>query len=213
MKTYWKRWKITLGTSIDNLVNRVENHEALISAAIREAQAATAKARVKLAHVHRDGERMRQRIYELTNAVSDWEQRARQLADSEHDRALECLRRRNRARQELQHLEAESTRHTQTEQALASDIRKLDQHIEDLKCRKNTLAARDFRARAMTAGQHCEDSLLNSADDIFERWELKLAETECVSSDPAHDPFEDEFITREETASLEAELECLRGKK
>ncbi|WOO40181.1 PspA/IM30 family protein [Rubellicoccus peritrichatus] len=208
MKTLWKRCRVSLGTSFETLVNRVENHEAVVAEAIREAQSAAAKARVKLTHVRRDTTNMRRRIDELANAKSDWERRAKQYGDGDRERALECLRRRNRAAQELTHLLGEATRHEQTERNLAKDISKLDEHIATLKRRKNALAARDFRAKALVAGEQAEGSAMAGLDEIFDRWELKLAESECLT-ESARDSFEDSFIAEEENLGLEAELDDL----
>lgn len=208
MKTIWKRCRISLGTGFESLVNRVENHEALVAEAIREAQSAGAKARVKLSHVRRDTENMRRRIHELSTAKENWERRAKDYGDSDRERALECVRRRNRASQELDHLKAESINHDQTERNLAADISKLDDHIAALKRKKNALSARDFRAKALVAGDQAEGAAMAGIDEIFDRWELKLAESECLT-ESSRDSFEDSFVTEEETVGLEAELDDL----
>lgn len=211
MKTFWKRWKISIGSGFESLITKVENHEAQVAEAIREAQAAAAKARVKLSHVRRDGERMRGRIAQLEANGADWERRAQAQAESSRERALECLRRRNQAKREREHLLGESTRQEQTERSLSADIDKLEEHVAGLRRRKNTLAARDFRARALAASDPAEGQLLCGVDDIFERWELKLAETEALGGADATDAFEDSFMAEEEKAGLEAELDELCG--
>ncbi|QYY36331.1 PspA/IM30 family protein [Ruficoccus sp. ZRK36] len=209
MSTFWKRWKITIGSGFESLISRVENHEALVTEAIREAQAASAKAKVKLSHVHRDGERLRARIEALTTDAENWERRAQAQADDNRERALECLRRRNIARRELEHLSTELARHEQTERSLSTDIGKLEEHMAGLRRRKNELAARDFRARALSASAPEEGTLLCGIDDIFERWELKLAETETFCEPTPVDTFADSFTAEEEKAGLEAELDEL----
>ncbi len=213
MRTFWKRWKVSIGSGFESLITRVENHEALVAEAIREAQAASAKAKVKLAHVRRDGERLRERIAKLETAETDWERRAQAQAETKRERALECLRRRNNARRELEHLRSEAAKHEQTERSLSADIGQLEDHVAGLRRRKNTLAARDFRARALAAADPEEGELLSGVDDIFERWELKLAETEIIAGADATDCFEDSFMAEEEKSSLEAELDELVGSK
>lgn len=208
MKTVIKRLRVSLGTSFDAFINRVENHEALVGEAIREAQSAVARARVKLNHVHRDGEALQERLEGLQRAIGNWQSRARQQADSNRERALECLRRRQEAEAELAHLERETRRHAETERALTGDIAKLEAHIAALKRRKHALAARDFRSKALQCGQVAEGACLQDLEDIFERWELKLAESEA-GIECATDTFEESFVTEENRQALEAELDAL----
>ncbi|MBC2594552.1 PspA/IM30 family protein [Ruficoccus amylovorans] len=209
MRTFWKRWRITIGSGFESLITRVENHEALVAEAIREAQSAAAKAKVKLAHVRRDGERLRERARTLATETESWERRAQAQADDNRERALECLRRRNTTRRELDSTTAELARHEQTERALSADISKLEDHVAGLRRRKNELAARDFRARALSATSPEEGTLLGGIDDIFERWELKLAESEIICEPAPADDFADGFMAEEEKAELEAELDAL----
>lgn len=209
MRTFWKRWRISIGSGFESLIAQVENHEALVAEAIREAQSAATRAKVKLAHVRQDGERLRSRIEKLDTDETDWERRAQAQGNDNRERALECLRRRNCARRELEHLRGELARHEQTERSLAADIGKLDEHVAGLRRRKNTLAARDFRARALAAASPEEGALLGGVDEVFERWELKLAETEIVGGADSADSFEDTFMAEEEKAGLEAELDEL----
>ena len=87
-----RRWAGGLLARCDEVVSRIENHDGLVTAAIREAHEARARARLRLGRVHDDGERMKQHLAKLVDAESRWKERALRVAEHDEQRALECLR-------------------------------------------------------------------------------------------------------------------------
>jgi phage shock protein A len=205
------RWKAGIFSHFDSFASRIENHDGLIAAAVREAQDARARARVQLARVHRDGERMAQRLDELRGAEESWSGRALRTAHDDEARALECLRRRKRAHRERVELEKQLASHAKTEAQLRADLERVDERIERLKQQRNLLRTRQSRAEALAATQ-CEDGTVDpEIDDILERWEIKITSTETRTDchSPLVDDLESEFIGDEEADELRAELAAL----
>lgn len=202
-----KRWTASIASSFDWVISQVENHEALVSAAIREMQTAGAKAKVQLDRVRRDGDRMTQRIGELQELETVWAERAVRVAPEDKDRALECLRRRREAQRELQAVEQQQAEHRRVQEQLTNDLKLIEERINELRRKKNTLSARQYRAEAMKAGQLSELGIIGEIDEIFDRWEMKLGVYESFSD--KEDRFAEEFATVENRVQLEAELEQL----
>lgn len=200
-----KRWVSCVTTNFDWVLTQVENHEALVDSAIREMQAAGGKARVQLGRVKRDGEAMRQRLAQFKEQEQAWTERAIRLGSSEQEKAIECLRRRKAVQIEISSLERQSQEHDRLETQLIADLKHLSTRIDELKRKKNTMTARQYRAEAMRAGQTEDMVLISELGDIFERWETRLAEAETINLTP-EDNLESELKSEEEQAQLRTEL-------
>ena len=203
-----KRWVSCVSANFDWVLTQVENHEALVDSAIREMQAAGGKARVQLARVKRDGEGMRQRQAQLKEQEQSWTERAVRVGTAEPDKALECLRRKRSAVAEIASLQKQSEEHARLEVQLTADLKHLSTRIEELKRKKNTMTARQYRAEAMRVGQTEDIALISEIGDIFERWENRVAEAETINLEP-EDNLDAELRSDEEQAELKAELAAL----
>lgn len=202
-----KRWTTSIASSFDWVISQVENHETLVGSAIREMQHASAKAKMQLSRVRRDGSAMRDRLAELKEAESLWEERALSIHTDDQQKALECIRRKKRACREINAIETHIKEHSKLEKQLSSDLETIHSRISELKRKKNAFAARQYRAEAAQAGQREDIGLITEIDEIFDRWEGRLAQ--CESFETLPDSFEDDFIQEEEEQELKAELEAL----
>lgn len=205
-----KRWTTTLSSSFDWVISQVENHEALVSTAIREMQIAAGNAQVQLARVKKDGISMRERSGHLRLTILQWEERALASQIESEEKALECIRRKRRCERELQQLELSVTQHAKLEVQLSQDLQTIRNRIDELKRKKNELAAREYRAQAARAGASDDLGIINELDDIFDRWESRVTAVETYSV--PLDSLEEEFIIEEEERELRDELTQLRSK-
>lgn len=203
----FKRWTSTVYSSFDWMISQVENHEALVSSALREMKQAGAKAHAQLKQIQRDGAAMQRRISELKELEESWKQRALKAHEEDRERALECLQRRKQASSERRTLDEQLLKHSSFEKQLTADLKVIEQRISALKRKKHTLSARQHRSDALRASAPEEIGLIAEIDDIFERWELKLDQREDFSV--CRDTFEDEFIEEESREALNKELEQL----
>lgn len=204
-----KRWTTTITSSFDWMIAQFENHEALVTSAIREVQQTAAKARVQLEKVKKDGLEMRKRLAELRGLEVSWKDRAVRVNEIDQTRALECLRRRKRVMREIAELEVQERRHKSLEEQLGNDLTLLEERISVLKRQKNTMSTRQYRAEALQAIQSDGTGVISEIDDIFDRWEAKVAEYEIVSHglNDRRDELEREFLSEEEEKELRETLD------
>lgn len=205
--TMLKRLSTTLFARVDQFVGAIENHDAVIEAAIRDARQAAARAKVRLARVERDGERLRSRLAELRRAEASWTERARAVAGEDEDTALECLRRRRACRRQSQDLQTSLERHAELEDRLVRDIRAAEERLSDMTRQRNLMRSRHSAAEALKSVASIDASVATDLEDAFERWEMQITEAElAVGSGEPRDPLEREFMAAEEQGDLRAEL-------
>jgi len=208
------RWTSGFASRIDSMVKQIENHDALVSAAIRDAKEARARAKVQLARVREDGRRMQRRRAELEEGERRWRERAQRIGNEDEERALECVRRMKHTKREHEQLATQATEHERLESQLTRDISGIDGRIESLVQQRNLLRTRQSRAEALAAAHQDDGRRLAEVDDILERWEIKVSvnETDVDCSLGEEDDLELELSSVEEREDLRAELDdLLRG--
>jgi phage shock protein A len=208
---YFGRFTSGVVARIDELIARVENHEALADAALCELQSATARGQARHARVRRDGDALRKALSQEQQAAAQWRERA--LRQSEDARALECLRRSQHAARKAGDLQQRLAHHEQAERTLAADVSALGERLTHLREQRNMMRARQTCAEAL-AGVHGGARELDAElAGIFERWELHVAEAEFFGEHrPVHaDELARELDDEESQAALRAELARLRG--
>jgi phage shock protein A len=202
-----KRWTAGVTSRVDWMVSQVENQEALVNSALRDARQSAARAKVQLGRVQQDGQRLRQRLQKEELAVTSWRERAIQTGKDDEKKAIECLRRSKRAEQLVEQLRQRLVEHEQVEQQLGKDVRAMEEQLNSLAEKRNLMRTRQSRAEAVKTIQGGADSLSTDLDDIFERWETRVTEQELVGSCSLQvDPLEEDFVSQEEESSLREEL-------
>jgi phage shock protein A len=190
------------------MVSQVENHDAIVGAAITEVVNAEAKARVRFAMLKRDTEKLRAREQTASQAIVTWRERALQARTTDEHKALECVRRLKRAEAEHKTLVEQVAAQAEIETQLESDLRLIATRLDDLRRRKNTLRTRDSRAEALRASQLDDSGMLGELDDVLERWEIRVtaAEVHTDRSTGPTDPLEAEFLAAEDENALRLAL-------
>lgn len=205
-----RRISTTITSSVDRAISRVEDHDAVIDAALRDTRRSAARSRVRLERLRRDGAGLRARRDELESSVGRWSERARRCATEDETTALECLRRRRQCEARLQKLRAAIDRHDELEDRISGQVAKIESRIGEMSQQRNVLRSRQSVADAMAAIQRIEGSHCSEVEDAFDRWEINLGECEYLfgATAPA-DPLDASFSSEEETEELRAELEEL----
>ncbi len=202
----FKRISTTVSTTVERAVNKVENHDAIITAALRETQTAAARSRVRLARVRKDGKGLKTRRKELKTAVSRWTERARDAAESDEPKALECLRRKKECEARLRALEDSIEKHSLLENQVAENLKRIQDRIGEVSQQRNMMRSRQSVAEAMRVINNIEGVSYGEIEDTFDRWEVNLGETEVLMGPAVQDPLEAEFLQEEDEAELRAEL-------
>jgi len=207
----WKRWTSGVLSSIDGFIAQVENHEAQVTSSLREIDHGVARSKVQLARVGRDGVTLRQSLAEEREAAVRWRERAKR--ETNDGRALECLRRAKRSATRSSELAQQEAEHSRVEAQLKRDVQTLEQRATELRQQRNTMRTRQSRAEALVIVQGQGNIHGSEISEIFERWEIRVAESEIASGcvDPTADELADEFDSAEAEADLKLELEALRN--
>lgn len=209
-----RRISTSITSSVDRVVSKVENHDAIINAALRDTQQAAARARVRLERVRKDGRQLAERKSGLEQAVVRWADRARSVASENEAKALECLRRRRECEQQLAHVTQAIGRHEELEARIAGQVKKIEARIGEVAQQRNMMRSRQSVADAMRTINNVEGISYSEVEDTFDRWETNLGETEILMGAMSNgDPLESEFLAEEDTADLRAELAELLDSK
>ena len=205
-----KRWTHGFVTSIDSMVVQIENHEAQATSALRDLEQGVARSKVQLLRVERDGRALKQALAAELEAASRWRERARR--EESEARGIECLRRYQRAQARAAELRDRQTEHARVESQLQRDVQTLEQRVGELREQRNTMRTRQSRAEAFSIARGQGDVESGEIEQIFERWEGRVAETEVQSGClvATLDSFDEEFLDAEEAASLKLELAALK---
>ena len=202
-----QRISTSITSSVDKAVSKVENHDAIINAALRDTQQAAARARVRLERVRKDGHHLKTRYANLQQAVVRWTDRARSVAPEDEAKALECLRRRNDCEKQLVTLEESIEKHNELEERIAAQVKKIESRIVEVAQQRNMMRSRQSVAEAMRTINNIEGVSYGDVEDTFDRWEINLGETEILmNATSSVDPLESSFLAEEDTAELRAEL-------
>jgi phage shock protein A len=210
----FKRLSATFSSRVDQMVSQIENHDAVVEVAIKESRQATAKAKVRLARVQRDGELLRNKISQLQNDATLWTNRAREMAHKDEDKALECVRRRKLCQKQLEQYTQALKKHEALEQRLAQDINAAERKLAEMNQQRNLMRTRQSAAQALNSISGVDETVALDVAEAFERWEVKVTESELeVGTVDSMDLLEQEFLKAEDKQTLQAELEQLLAEK
>ncbi len=205
-----QRISATFTSSVDRAVSRIENHDAIINAALKDTRRAAARSRVRLERVRRDGNALKTRYRELETAAARWADRARSIAGDDETRALECLRRRRECLAQLENLKESIARHDELEQRIGEQVQSIEERIKEVTEQRNMMRSRQSVAEAMHAMNSVQGDSAIDIEDTFDRWEINLGETEILfGTTHTSDPLDTAFLEEEDKAELRAELEEL----
>lgn len=208
----FKRITATFGASVESVVARVEDHDAIIRSAIDDSRRAAARARARLARVRQDGERLNEQHRRSAEEAARWASRALEIADTDEDKALACIKRKQAAETRLAQLESDLSAHRELEARLSTRIAELESRVGEISRQRNAMRSRQSAAEAERIVRRIEGDGALSAGETFERWEASLLESEMVAPPALQaDPLESEFVHREEADALRRSLAALKA--
>ncbi len=204
-----KRLVASVGASFEQFITKVENHEAVAEAVIRDVRASAAKLKVQMGRVTAQAERLQERRDTLAQDAGRWHERAKRLATEDEDRALECLRRMERAKAEQARVVAQLAQYEALCEKLKDRLAAVEARLSDLQLKRTSLSSRSARAQVMgAADQHS----VADVDAVFDRWEMAVVEDEYLDEvvGSEGDPLERELDATEERERLKTALEELK---
>ena len=210
----FSRISATFTGKLDEMVAHVENHDAVVAVALKDTRAAVAKAKVRLERVRKDGEAMRKRLDEAARMDNLWENRAKETAAEDEQKALACIARRNQCREQITQTQAALIRHEELETKVGDNVQRMEQRMCDITQQQNLMRSRQSTADAMRIINKIEGNTDNGIEDTFDRWETLITETEYSSGHISEtDTLDMSFVKEENTMQLQAELAELMNTK
>ena len=205
-----RRISATLTSSVDRAVSKVENHDAIVNAALRDTQQAAARSRVRLERVRKDGRALKARHQSLKDAHTRWTTRATSIAATDEAKALECLRRRKDCEAQIRNLQESIEKHEELESRIEEQVKKIEARISEVSHQRNMMRSRQSVAEAMRTIHNIEGVSYGEVEETFDRWEINLGETEILmGASSSVDRLDSEFLAEEDTEELRAELNLL----
>ena len=205
-----KRLTATVSASVENVVTRVENHDAIIDASLKECRRAAAKTRHQLGRLHRESEALRIRRERTVESIEQWKQRAVACAASDENRALQCVKKLQEAESEVASLDGVIVEQQKLEARLKTRLKTVEERISEVSRQRTSMRCRQSTAEAMKIMEDLGLESGISIDETFDRWELSLVEYESdLDSALPEDTLEAEFVAEEEAEALKLALATL----
>jgi len=202
-----KRLSTSLFASVDQMVGEIENHDALIKAAITEQKRKIAAARIQLNKIKSSEEKVTQQIEVLKCNDQRWTERAVTEASNNEAQALTCLQRRKAIREQIEKLTTARNSYQQTSIKMSGDINRCEQELKTMSQKHELLRARQTSSDALNVINEVSGSNIDNLETSFERWEIKIAQGEFNIDDyDTPDQIEQEYISQENEQQLRDEL-------
>ena len=210
----FKRIVTTVHSGVDRTVASMENHEAIVDAALKESREAVVRAKARLARLEKDGQRQHNRVTELTSEIELWAERAVACADSDRQKALACLQRKKQRETTLVTAREQLTEHEKIIKRVRGSIDESANRVEALQQQRNQMRSREAAAQAGSIVYSIDGRMGDDVESAIERWEVKVGQSEIMndshlSTDLSTDDLAEGFNTVEENERLEAELDAL----
>jgi phage shock protein A len=191
-------------------VCELENHDALIAAAINEQHKKITHAKVQMARIKSNEQELRKEIAQLKINEKLWTERAIQEASHNEARAINCLNRRSNIQHEINRLNLMIEEYQKTALKMQNDIHKCEQDFTLLKQKQEILRARQSSVDAIGVINQLGNSNVDIIQDSVGRWESRLLNSEIqYGLDEQTDELEAEYLDQEKTKKLQEELHQL----
>jgi len=203
-----KRFTTTISASMDNAVGKMENHDAIIEATIKQTKQSAAKTKARINSLRHQLIQYENQHTEAETQHNLWSQRALKLADVDKAKALECLSRRNQCKASMDRLVVRIKQQQNLIDDVSNNLKKLQNKLDEMSQKHNLMRSRQAVADVNRAVRHVSTN--ESVNDTFERWESVVLENE-VLEESNFDSLDAEFIKQESDAELLMQLAELKA--
>lgn len=205
-----KIW-LTVGASADNFAGKIENQEAIADGIIREMEEALVTVRSELLKTRSEAGRLEKNLAQQKKEKERWTERAKRTADSDREKALQCVRFIKATEKRITDMELELREIRTVEKELLANLSEGEQRLSELRRKKRILVSRQSRAESSNLVRNANGNIFGEADDLFNRWEAKVGRTEGIrdQSSTEEDLVALEFSTEEEKEELSDMLDQL----
>ncbi len=216
---FWQRLKLIGSSNANAALDKAENPEKILDQLIRDMRKQMQEAKRQVVLAVADEKRLGAQLEAEKQRLTEWERKAMLAVRSgRDDLARQALERKNEHMKLATDLQgAWEQQHAATDK-LRSQLRDLNDKIEEAGRKKNVLIARHKRAKAQQKIQETMSGLSDtSAFDTFDRMADKVADVEAraaaseeIAGDFSGDNLDNEFAALEAGAGTDADLEALK---
>jgi phage shock protein A len=202
-----KRLSITLFSRLDHVVADIENHDALIQAALDEQHKKITAAKIQLGNLTRKKNAVFEQIKQLTLEQQTWQSRASQCALTDTQKARECLKRKQALGQQIAKLDLSYQEYFQAGEKLAANIQRSESELKEVEQKRDLLKARQSSADVMRHMDNNPRANIQQMEKTFERWEANLYESPALTdSELNRDSFAETYLEEEAAQAIDDEL-------
>lgn len=206
----FKRLSTTIAAQLDQVVGEIENHDAVIKASITDLKKKIVEAKVRLDRVRNEASQLENKINQRQTDMKRWQTRAIDCANDDEQKALSCVSRARQCEQQITQLEASFNQYQQTAEKLSQDINAAENRARELKQKHDLMRARQSSCATLKVTQDTNEDSTSMLCDTFDRWEIKLQQTEMtLDAQPNIDTLEQEFVQQEQDDDLRHALDDL----
>jgi len=201
---------------IEQIIGDIENHDALIKAAIKEQKHNLAYAKVQFNKVDASYRQINQQIIELTKKKQQWATRALACDEKEEQQALICMQRRHDISLQIAKLEKSRSEYQATLDKMQSEIRDCEEQLKDISQKHQLMKARQSSIESRNAIHREPGFSIDELNESFDRWQVRITESELTNTPYANsclddiDPVEAEYQQQESTEALREQLASLK---
>lgn len=207
-----KRLTTSVTASIENAVGELENHDAIIEANIKKTKQSVAKTKARLIVLQQQQDTFEKQHTKAIEQIAVWEKRAASLSNSDEEKALQCLVRRNQHEHDLHRLGVSIEKQNTLINNVNTNLNTLTSSLDEMVQRHNLMRSRQTVADINHLNTSFDDS--QKLDDTFERWEATVIEKELSTGcNVLNDPLEAQFLSKENTLKLQDQLSELHNNK
>ena len=212
-----KRLSTTLISRIDRVVAEIENHDAVIQASLDEMNSKLATAKIALNQACRERDRLKTEIEKQRDNMHRWQERAISCAKSDEPKALECLRRSHKNRDQAAILQKSFDEYIRSIEKMAGNIKSGEQRLTEMKQKLTLMRAKQATSKISATTCPPGSETENVLENTFNRWEMYISHNEipldCTDDTHTVDELEHEFATQEQQNDLRNELASLLAKE
>ncbi len=209
-----------INSSINDLLDQIEDPERMIKQIIREMEENIAQAKEGVIDAIASEKQLFKELDSHRKQSELWQQKAQTALEAEkEDLARSALGRKREIDAVIQNLEPAWTSAKTTSDRLKNQLRQLENKLEEAKRKRTTLMARQRAAEAQQQMGKTLDTFQTGLDaqTKFSRMEDKVSEMESRTEAMAElhndsSPLEKEFLALEMDQDIEAELVAMRLK-
>lgn len=203
----------TFSASFDELVRKIENHEAVADCVIQDVREAAAKIRSQLNLTQTRLRKLQLKEKTLEEEGRRWRERALACREQDEEKALRCMQALKQNETSLENLRHLIRENEQLLTDLESHLLNVEQKLAEIQGKRESLSARSARNKAESSALRSTDP--QADEGVFERWETQVIADEYrnssySSSNSTADLLDREFRKQEDRASLLAELHALK---